>query len=140
MSYLGTISSREYNGLKLAMQLAQTYYDQKSISLADISKSENISFKYLEQLITPFRQAGWIKAQRGRGGGYVMTKDPKTISLKEIMKMLNDEPRMLVCLEDNYKHDCPLDSDCSSQLVWKEIKSSIDNSLEKITLSKVLKK
>ncbi|MEK7072744.1 MAG: Rrf2 family transcriptional regulator, partial [Patescibacteria group bacterium] len=80
MSFFGTISSKEHNSLRLIIQLAQSYDDQKPVSLSEISEEEGISIKYLEQLIMPFKKAKMIESKRGRAGGYVMVKNPKKIS------------------------------------------------------------
>jgi Rrf2 family protein len=138
MSFFGDLSSKEQNGLRLILRLAETYYSKKPISLNDISKEEGISLKYLEQLMISVRQAGWIKSQLGREGGYLMTKNPAKISLREVMNLLNDNPSLVACLDGNYV--CPRQKNCRSRVLWLQLKKTVDQSLDKITLTQAFKK
>lgn len=140
MSFFGTISSKEHNGLRLVIVLAQSYYDQKQLSLSDISKQEGISVKYLEQLIAPFKKAGIMVSQRGRSGGYLMVKNPNEISLRDIMHLLNGSPKLASCLEDTYVDECQFDHNCASKSVWGSVQKSMDESLSKILLSEIIDK
>jgi len=140
MSILGAISTREEYGLRLILGLAKTYYNRQAISLAEIGQSENISVKYLEQIIVPFRQAGWIKSQRGRSGGYIMTKNPKTISLKSVVLALCGKNDSLVpCLSN--RCGCPqsFQHKCFSRQAWIKIQKTLEDSLAQINLAELLK-
>lgn len=138
MSFFGTISSKEHNSLRLIIQLAQSYDDKKPVSLSEISEGEGISIKYLEQLIMPFKKAKMIKSQRGRSGGYIMVKDPKKISLKEIIWLINGNPSLAICLDRGYKKVCDYDHNCVSKDVWGKIQKSMEDSLSKMTLYKII--
>jgi len=139
MSFFGTISSKEHNSLRLIIQLAQSYDSKQPLSLSEISQEEGISIKYLEQLIMPFKQAKIIKSQRGRSGGYIMVKNPKTISLKEIIWLINDSPSLAICLDKGYKQSCDYDHNCISKNVWGKIQKSMEGFLDKIYLSEIIK-
>jgi Rrf2 family iron-sulfur cluster assembly transcriptional regulator len=140
MSFFGTISSKEHNGLRLIIFLAQNYQTKKQVSLSEISQQEGISVKYLEQLILPFKKAGIITARRGRSGGYEMVKNPNEISMRDIIYLLNDNPRLVTCLEGDYDHSCKFDDNCTSKSVWTDIQKLMDDSLGKILLSEIIKK
>ncbi|MDO8669074.1 MAG: Rrf2 family transcriptional regulator [Candidatus Buchananbacteria bacterium] len=138
MSFFGTISSKEHNSLRLIIQLSQSYENKKPVSLSEISQEEGISIKYLEQLIMPFKKAGMIKSQRGRAGGYIMVKDPKKISLKEIIWLINDNPSLAICLDRGYKKACDYDHNCVSKNVWGKIQTSMEDFLSQITLHQII--
>ncbi|NCN07188.1 Rrf2 family transcriptional regulator [Candidatus Falkowbacteria bacterium] len=138
MSFFGTISSKKHNSLRLIIQLAQSYTDKKPVSLSEISSEEGISIKYLEQLIMPFKRADIIKSQRGRSGGYIMIKDPKKISLKEIIWLINDSPSLAICLDKDYDKSCNYDHNCISKNIWGKIQKSMEGFLDKIYLSEIL--
>lgn len=140
MSFFSTISARDHYGLRLIMRLAQNYHNKEPLSLSEVSKQENISLKYLEQLITPFRKAGLVKSQRGRSGGYLLSKNPNKISLKEVINLLNNDQKLIICLKDDYNCECPSDHDCSSKLIWHQVQKSMDESLKGVTLSDFLNK
>lgn len=138
MSFFGTISSKEHNSLRLMIQLAQSYQNKQPVSLSAISQEEGISIKYLEQLIMPFKQAKIIKSQRGRAGGYLLVKDPKKISLKEIIYLINDNPSLAICLDKGYKQICDYDHNCLSKNIWGKIQKSMEDFLSKITLHQII--
>lgn len=142
MSSFANISAREHAGLQMALQLAKTYYDHQPVSIAEIAKREHLSSKYLEQLIVPFKKAGWITSQRGREGGYVMTKNPDEISLKEFMQVLNEDVdtlKLVNCLHSEEMH-CPVSANCTSVRAWKQVQDSIESTMQNITFKKLLNK
>ena len=137
---LGLVSTKEEYGLRLIIQLAKTYYDHQPVSLAEIGQKENLSTKYLEQIIMPFRQAHWLKSHRGRTGGYVMIKNPKKVSLKDVVKLLAAGNDCLVpCLDKS--RGCPngLERLCLSKKAWGKIQKNLEDSLVKINLAELIK-
>jgi len=138
MAYFGKISTQEHYGLRLAIWLAQTYQKNKPITLSEISRHEKISVKYLEQLVRPYRQAGWVKSLRGRQGGYILTKNPITITLKSILDQLSNNSHMVECL-DVKNTSCPLEKKCPSKVAWRKVQVALDTALKEITLAELTK-
>ncbi|MDD5567103.1 MAG: Rrf2 family transcriptional regulator [Patescibacteria group bacterium] len=134
MSYFGKISTREHYGLRLAIWLAQTY-SKKPITLSQIGQHERISVKYLEQLIVPFRRARWVKSLRGRSGGYQMIKNPTRLTLLDVMNLISDKARVVDCLTSA----CPLENCCPSKTAWQKVQTALDDALQKIKLSQLIK-
>ena len=139
MSYLGTISTREYTGLRLVLRLAQTYRSHQPVSLATVSQFENVSSKYLEQLVTPFRQAGWLQSRRGRDGGYIMIKDPKTVSLRDIIALLGNQPYLISCLDRNRREHCQNEQQCAARRGLDKAQQAIEQTLGSISLAELLR-
>lgn len=137
MSYFGKISAKEHYGLRLAIWLGTTFRTKKPITLAEISRHEKISVKFLEQLVRPFRQAGLVKSTRGRSGGYILTKNPKLVSLKDILDMLTDRSRVVECLADGQTR-CPLEKRCPSKVAWQKVQKELDKTLSKIKISQLI--
>lgn len=134
MGILGQISTKEHYGLRLVSHLVKTYFSHQPVSLADISQKEKISVKYLEQIVHPFRQAGWVKSRRGRSGGYIMIKNPNNLSLKEVIDLLSEDNDTLVqCL----KEKCPLGKTCPSKKAWNKVQADLEKSLKQIKLSEL---
>ena len=138
MSYLGTISTREYTGLRLVLRLAQTYRSQQPVSLATVSQFENVSSKYLEQLVAPFRRAGWLESRRGRDGGYVMMRDPQTVSLYDIINLLGNQPHLISCLDRNQRERCQNEQHCAARRGLDKAQQAIEQTLGSISLAELL--
>lgn len=138
MSFFGEITSREHYGLRLALRLAETYKTKNPISLSEISKLENISMKYLEHLIVPIKKAKWVESTRGREGGYLMTKDPAKITLKNLIDITSDSPNIIYCLEKNGKKKCSIECTCRSKKAWNRVQEAMFKAMENIKFSELI--
>ena len=90
----------------------------------------------MEQLFSPLRKAKLIKSIRGAQGGYVLGKEPKEITISEIMNVFRRTSRsMQIALIDASCNniDC-----CATRLLWEKIKNSIDEVIESITLQDIV--
>lgn len=138
MAYFGQISAKEHYVLRMILQLAMRYEKHIPVSLKTINEKEQISLKYLEQLIRPFIQAGWIQARRGRSGGYIMIKDPRSISLRDLIAVIEERPYVVECMDSQEKHRCSLEVHCLSKRAWQRVQHAIDDALKGISLSSLL--
>lgn len=137
MSFL-TASTKEQYGLRLALRLASSYYSKQPISLQAVAASEKISAKYLEELIVPLKESHLVKAVAGRRGGYIFTKSPKAVSVKDIIWAINNSPAVTICI--NRASLCPLSKDCVAKDVWQTVQSQVEDNLSKMSLSSLIKK
>jgi Rrf2 family protein len=138
MPYFGAISAKEHYALRLALWLAKSYTTKQSVTLSEISRHEHISLKYLEQLVLPFKKAGWVKSRRGRNGGYVMVKNPRLVSLKEIVSLMEGRPQLINCATHNQGQACVLANHCPSKKAWSQVQSALDQTMAGISLAKLL--
>ena len=125
------LSTRSRYGVRLMLSLALNY-GQGSVYLKDIAKSEEISEKYLGQIIISLRSAGLVISSRGVHGGYNLAREPSAISLKEIIDVLEGG----TCLVDCVKNPgaCPRVSTCVSRDIWSVLGGKIAETLTTITL------
>jgi len=113
-------------------ELARAYSRNTSVSLAKISKSQNISHKYLEHMFHRLKKSGLVKACRGARGGYRLRKNPRLISFLDIICAI-DEPVLIKCLVNrNYCKKC---SNCKARKVWKEASNALMHVFSKYRLS-----
>ena len=105
------LSTRARYGVRLMLALARSY-GQGSVYLKDVAKGEEISEKYLSQIIIPLRSAGLVNSTRGAHGGYMLSKPPAEITLKQIVDPLEGD-----CLVDCVKNPsaCPCVSTCANR-------------------------
>ncbi|MCL6087097.1 MAG: Rrf2 family transcriptional regulator [Actinobacteria bacterium] len=111
-------TTRSTYGTRLMMELAFKY-DKGLVLLKDISSSQEISQKYLQQLIIPLKIAGLIRSSRGAHGGYFLSKAPKDIKLSEIIIAV-EGPFYLVGCVDN-PDICNRAKSCVAREIWSEI-------------------
>lgn len=117
--------------------LAQ-FWGQGPLPLSVIAQSERIPHDYLEQLMIPLRHRGLVKSQRGAKGGYLLSREPRKITLKEIIQALEGEMAPVVCVSKEGKIICPSEDFCRSKKVWKKVQDGILYALNSINLKEVL--
>lgn len=124
------LSTKGRYGVKAMVDLA-IHYGKEPVSIKSISERQNVSEYYLEQLFSPLRRSELIKSIRGAQGGYVLSKPPEKITVKEIMEVLEGPVEISDCLEDG---SCSNIDCCATRLLWARIKDSIDSVMESTTL------
>ncbi len=133
------LSTKGRYGTRLMLNLAK-HYDSGgySIVLKNLSKEENISIRYLEQIIIPLKLNKLVKSIRGAGGGYKLARPPLKIKLIEILKALEGPCCLVECVEDDeYCQRIPV---CATHDVWKEASSILKKYFESITLEDLVKR
>ena len=110
-------------------------YKQGSLSLATIAKEEKISLGYLERLVAKLKSKGLVKSSKGIKGGYILSRQPKQISIKEIFEALEGSIAPFYCVEP--KNFCSR-KNCSARVVWEKLDGEIKKTLGKITLKDLI--
>jgi Rrf2 family protein len=125
------ISTKIRYGARAMVELA-SHYGEGPIELKEIAKKENISLKYLEQVINPLRADGLVKAIRGAKGGYSLGKPPSEICLYDVIETLEGPLNLLECLGDTKA--CQKVSSCVTREIWKEVSDAISKIFYSVTL------
>ncbi len=107
------------------------------ISLKEISDSEKISKKYLEQIVPLLSHAGFLKASRGFQGGYSLAMTPDKYTVGEILRAVEGSVAPVACLE-TATNECPHLNECSVISVWEGLYKVINDYLDSITLADIL--
>jgi len=129
------LSTRSRYGTRMMLDLAQRY-DQGPVQIGEVSKRENISVKYLEQLIIPLKKANFIKSVRGPKGGHMLAKPPEEITVGEIVRILEGEINLSSCIE--HPEVCDRTTRCLTRGVWEEATKAMYDKLNSVTLSKMI--
>jgi len=108
------------------------HYGEGPIELKEIAKKENISPKYLEQVINPLRAAGLVKSIRGSKGGYSLAKPPSEICLYDVVETLEGPLNLLDCLRDSKA--CQRVQSCVTRDIWMEVSDAISKIFFSVTL------
>jgi Rrf2 family protein len=119
------------------LELAQNY-GRGPLTLKEISRRQDISEKYLWQLVNPLKKAGLITAERGAHGGYSLSKSPSKITLKDVIVILEGPLYVTSCAENPSL--CKRSHLCPSLDIWEEIGMEIAAKLDSVTLEDMLQK
>jgi Rrf2 family protein len=125
------ISTKIRYGTRAMLELASRY-GEGPIELKEIAKRENISLKYLEQVIVPLRTAGFVKSVRGSKGGYSLAKPPSEICLNDLIEILEGPLNLIECLND--PKACQKIPYCVTRDIWKEVSEAIQGIFHSVTL------
>jgi Rrf2 family protein len=131
------LSTHSRYGTRLMLDMAQ-HYNDGPIHLSDIAKRQDISVKYLEQIIIPLKKAGYIKSLRGAKGGHILAKPPEKITVKEIVGLLEKGTSLVECCDDTTV--CKRTDICPTRILWKEASEAMFDRLQAITLADLVEK
>ena len=98
------ISSKGRYALRLMIYIAALGDAEGKIALREVADREHISQKYLEQLVRPLMKAGLLKSVRGKGGGYMMAKDPAEVRAGDILRAVEGSTAPVAC--DGIDNSC----------------------------------
>ena len=128
------LSTKSRYATRLMVNLVFTY-QKGPIQLNEIAQKEDVSEKYLSQLVIQLRAAGLIRSIRGAKGGYLLAKAPSTISLKDIVETMEGGLNIVDCLGES--KSCSKSEKCVSRHVWDKVTRAIRETLEGITLEEL---
>jgi Rrf2 family transcriptional regulator, cysteine metabolism repressor len=129
------VSTRVRYGMRALTQIAAAY-PRRSVSVKEIGQEQQVSAKYLEQIVSVFKRTGLVRSVRGVQGGYALTRPPKAVHLSEIVKALEGPPVIVECVGD--LEVCKRHATCPTRDVWVRIRGAVDEVLERMTLDDLL--
>ncbi len=132
------ISTKGRYGLRAMMDLAMHSNENVPIYLSDIAKREEISEKYLEQIITTLKKSSLVKSKRGRRGGYLLARPANQIKLSDIIRALEGPLSVVECVSSAAV--CHRSNFCVVRGVWITLSDKIEELLSSFTLSDLCRK
>lgn len=130
------ISTKGRYALRLMLDLA-TYNTGEPVSIKDIAKRQQISEKYLEQIIAVLNKAGFVRSVRGAQGGYVLKKDPKEYTVGMILRQTEGDLSPVSCIGDEGT-PCERKGICVTVRIYEKINDAVNGVVDHITLSDLL--
>jgi Rrf2 family transcriptional regulator, cysteine metabolism repressor len=135
------LSTKGRYGVTALYELA-LHYGEGAVSLKSIATNQGISEHYLEQLICTLRNAGFVTSMRGAQGGYLLAKDPATITIGDVITVMEGPIALVDCLLADVEADnqcCEKAGKCVTRGVWAKVCDSISTVLDSITLADLCK-
>ncbi|RLC18477.1 MAG: hypothetical protein DRH93_16540 [Deltaproteobacteria bacterium] len=119
-------------GIRILLDLAM-HQSRGLVQMGDISSRQDISLKYLEQLITPIKSAGFVTSKRGPKGGHSLAKSPDQITLAQIVRVFQKEYAPIDVPDDTSSY--PEYQESLIREAWDDAIEAFYNRLEKVTLA-----
>lgn len=131
------LSTKGRYGTRLMLNLAHHYNNgNKAIILKNVSDEEEISIRYLEQIVIPLKINRLVKSIRGAGGGYILARRPSDIKLSEILHALEGTCCLVDCVEDN--DYCNHIRFCAAHEIWEKSSKLLKDYFGKTTLQDLI--
>lgn len=131
------ISTKGRYGLRLILDLA-LHGNTGVVTLKDVGKRQKISEKYLWQIASPLKAAGIVKATPGSRGGFNLARPLGTITLKDILDVLEGGGPIVDCVDN--PESCSQSAECVARDIWTELNEKLTAATSSITLKDLLEK
>lgn len=131
------VSTKGRYAVRLMLDIAQ-YSNGENVSIKDVAQRQNISIKYLEQIVNMLSKAGYLRSQRGSQGGYKMTKPAKEYTVGDILRVTEGDMAPVSCLEDEV-NQCPRVGVCPTIKLWAGLYKTVQEYLDSITIADLVK-
>lgn len=130
------VSTRGRYAIRIMLELSSHSKDDR-VSLAELSRNQEISLKYAEAIVASLVKSGLLEGQRGKNGGYSLVKSPSEISIGEILKITEDSLAPVACM-DCIPNNCPKKKKCMTLPMWENLGKMISDYLYGISLEDLM--
>ena len=130
------ISTKGRYALRVMADLARNG-GEEYVVLMDIAERQNISEKYLEGIVAALSRCGFLQTQRGRGGGYRLSRCPEEYAVGDILRVAEGSIAPVSCVKSG-ESECPNADNCLTLPLWKELDRVMNDYLESVTLADLI--
>jgi Rrf2 family protein len=136
------LSKKAKYAVKALLALAE-HGNGEPMRIADLARQEHIPEKFLEAILLSLRNHGLLQSRKGRGGGYLLTKDPREIYLGQVVRMFDGPLAPVPCASQTaYVRcvDCRDEATCGVRLAMKEVRDATAKILDHLSLATLLRR
>ncbi|WP_319203533.1 Rrf2 family transcriptional regulator [uncultured Ilyobacter sp.] len=132
------ISTRIRYGLRALVYIAEQNRDfDRLVRIKEISKDQNISVQYLEQILFKLKKENIIEGKRGPNGGYKLIGDPKQINVFRLYEILDSDVKIVDCNENTENKSC-VEEKCRTACLWSRLDNALTDILKETTLEDLI--
>lgn len=132
------ISTKGRYAVRVMLDLA-LHDTGECIKVKEIAARQEISEKYLEQIISMLNKGGYVKSVRGAQGGYLLAKEPEEITVGMILRLTEGSLAPVSCLEEK-NTPCERCDTCETLGVWRELYDAINKVVDEVTVADLVRK
>lgn len=131
------LSTRSRYALRMMLDVAKNADENTFVALKDVSERQEISLKYLEQIVMALTRAGLLTSTRGPKGGYALTRKAEEYTAGEIIRAIEGDLAPVACLECT-PNRCTRSAFCETLKLWTGLQERIDDYLDGVTLATLM--
>lgn len=132
------VSQKTRYALRAMFELAKQY-GQGPVRISDIAQRQAIPPRFLEGILNQLRQAGLLRSVRGARGGYELADDPGSVSVGDMIRVIEGPIAPTACVNDENPEDCPLFGDCVFLPMWKRAADALSKVYDGTTFEDLVK-
>jgi Rrf2 family iron-sulfur cluster assembly transcriptional regulator len=132
------LSTKGRYGLRAMIDLAR-YSENEPVSISSIAARQDISERYLEQLVGLLKKAGLVRSIRGATGGYVLARNSGEISVGDVLRALEGSLEPVKCAAFYSEEGCMASDGCVTKYVWQKINESINETVDHMMLDELVR-
>ena len=133
MKALFSVPKKVHHGLLLVTELAGRYGSGRPLTLEEMAVRTGISQGFLEEVAAVLRSAKIIAGRRGAGGGYELKRDPRRLSVAEVLEAFVGPLAMIECLDG--RSECLMADSCANRNVWLKVQNQVAATLRGLTVA-----
>ena len=130
------VSTKGRYALRLMIDIAEYGSEGVPVRLKDVARRQNLSGKYLEQIIAVLNKAGYVRSIRGPQGGYLLSRNPSDYTAGMILRLTEGSLAPIACLEDETA--CDMMDNCATIRLWRMLNDAINNVVDSVTLEELV--
>jgi Rrf2 family protein len=124
-------------GLRALFELSRRW-GRGLVRIPEIAEAQAIPARFLENILNQLRQGGFVESRRGRGGGFMLSRAPSTVTLAQIVTFIDGQIYSLDCEGEQPLHRCPFKGSCVFLPVWREARTALESVYAGKTLQDLL--
>lgn len=136
------ISTKGRYALRIILDIAENqkskYGLNQNVSVKKIAERQQISEKYLEGIVAKLHKRGLVQSERGKYGGYQLTKSPANITVYDVLVAADEKVAIVTCLEQKQIKECEHKPECRTLKFWSGFQEYIHKYLEAITVQDII--
>jgi len=113
---------------------------ERYVRLSEITASQDIPESFLEQIMLVLKNAGYVKTHRGKNGGYALGRNPNSIRLGEIIRLIDGTTAPIGCVSCTAYKYCDFEKKCALKPVWEEVRNAVNSIVDNITIKSLVVK
>ena len=132
------ISTKGRYAVRIMVDLAE-HSEGNNVPLKEMAERQEISLKYLEQIMAVLVKGKLVEGAHGKGGGYQLTREPSEYKIGEILRLTEGDLNLVPCLDVD-QASCPRVAQCRTYDLWQGLSKVINQYLDSITLADLMNK
>jgi len=126
--------------LKAILDLCLHAQKGRVVPLTDIARRQDIPLQFLEHIMLALKKAGYIQSKTGKRGGFLLSKAPESITLGEIIRLIEGPVEPIACGAGEGSSGCAEEGRCAFQEVWVRVTGAVSGIVDSVTFAQIIRR